>query len=120
MNGFGAGILWVANGYYISECACDSNKGFFNSYFWAIFMMSQIFGNLIAALVLGFSDNQTTYYISMSVIALAGALFFLLLKKPRKKTILIRSAPETQTNISPTIDNTTRNDDEFDELSAQS
>jgi hypothetical protein len=53
VNGFGAGILWVANGFYISECACDSNKGFFNSYFWAIFMMSQIFGNLIAAIVLG-------------------------------------------------------------------
>jgi hypothetical protein len=37
----------------VSDCATAENKGFFFSYFWAIFMMSQIFGNLIAALVLG-------------------------------------------------------------------
>jgi hypothetical protein len=55
----------------------------------------------------------------MSVIAFAGAMFFLLLKKPRKKTILTRSAPETMSNnIAPTIDNTTtRNEDDMDELS---
>jgi MFS family permease len=29
VDGFGAGILWVAQGNYISECATDDNKGFF-------------------------------------------------------------------------------------------
>ena len=33
INGAGAGVLWVAQGAYLAECACDSNKGFFNSYF---------------------------------------------------------------------------------------
>ena len=40
INGFGAGVLWVAEGKYLSECASDLNKGFFFSYFWAFFMSS--------------------------------------------------------------------------------
>jgi hypothetical protein len=52
INGAGAGILWTAQGKFISECACDENKGFFNSYFWAIFIGSQVIGNFIGALVL--------------------------------------------------------------------
>ena len=51
VNGFGAGILWVAQGKYIADCASDDNRGFFYSYSWAIFMCSQILGNLIAGLV---------------------------------------------------------------------
>ena len=33
--GFGAAILWVAEGHYASICASDTNKGLFNSTFWA-------------------------------------------------------------------------------------
>ena len=39
-NGFGAGILWVAQGEYMSESATDATKGFFFSYFFVIFMFS--------------------------------------------------------------------------------
>lgn len=52
INGAGAAILWVSQGKYISECANDSNKGFFNSYFWGFYQSSNIFGNVIAAIVL--------------------------------------------------------------------
>ena len=40
INGFGAGVLWVAQGKYISRIANDSNKGMYNSYFWSMFMAS--------------------------------------------------------------------------------
>jgi hypothetical protein len=40
MNGLGAAILWVAEGKYLSECAVESNKGFFNSFFWSFMQMS--------------------------------------------------------------------------------
>ena len=40
INGAGAGILWVAQGKFLAECATDENKGFFNSYFWSFFMSS--------------------------------------------------------------------------------
>ena len=52
INGFGASILWVAQGRYISRIASDENKGTFNSVFWAFFMSSQIVGSLFAAVVL--------------------------------------------------------------------
>ena len=52
INGAGAGILWVAEGKFISLCACDENKGFYNGFFWAVFQSSQVFGNLIGYFVL--------------------------------------------------------------------
>ena len=52
VNGAGAGILWVSVGKFISECACQENSGFFNSYFWCFFMASQIIGNVTAGVVL--------------------------------------------------------------------
>jgi MFS family permease len=83
INGFGAGILWVAQGNYVAECATNANKGFFFGYFWAFFMCSQVLGNLIAALILG-NLAQSTYYIVMTIVAFTGTGVFLLLKKPIK------------------------------------
>lgn len=80
--GFGAGLLWTACGNYISQCATNENKGFFNSYFWAIFMASNVIGNLIAAIVLMKSDTQVTYYIVMTLVSLLGSSIFLLIKPP--------------------------------------
>jgi MFS family permease len=83
VNGFGAGILWVAEGKYVADCATDENKGFFFGYFWAFFMASQILGNLIAGLILGHL-SQSTYYIIMSVVAFVGTCIFLFLRQPIK------------------------------------
>ena len=33
ITGIGSGLLWVSQGKFLAECACDQNKGFFNSYF---------------------------------------------------------------------------------------
>lgn len=46
-------------------------------------MMSQVIGNLIAALVIG-NTSQSTYYLIMSAFSIVGALSFLFLKKPIK------------------------------------
>ena len=83
VNGFGAGVLWVAQGKFVGECATDTNKGFFFGYFWAFFMSSQILGNLIAALILG-RLAQSTYYVVMSIAAFSGTAIFLLLRQPLK------------------------------------
>ena len=40
INGFGAALIWVANGNYISECATPKTKGFFYGFFWVVYMMS--------------------------------------------------------------------------------
>jgi hypothetical protein len=52
INGFGAAILWVAQGNYISLCACERNKGTYNGVFWVFYMGSYIVGNLMAAFVI--------------------------------------------------------------------
>jgi MFS family permease len=53
INGLGEGVSQPASGTYISDCAVEENKGFYFALFWAFYMGSQIFGNLIAAFVLG-------------------------------------------------------------------
>jgi len=83
INGFGASILWVAQGRYISRIATDENKGTFNSVFWAFFMSSQIVGSLFAALVLQHT-NPFTFYCIMTVICLFASLFFLFLQPVNK------------------------------------
>ena len=40
INGAGAGIMWISEGHYLSKCACESNKGLFNSWLWAWEMSS--------------------------------------------------------------------------------
>ena len=55
--GFGAAILWVAQGKYISECANDGNKGMFNSIFWSFYTLSNIIGNLCGAFVISAVDQ---------------------------------------------------------------
>ncbi len=83
VNGFGAGILWVAQGKYIADCANSSNKGLYFGFFWAIFMMSQVVGNLVGAFVLGISsDAQVIYYIVMSVVSFCSLILFAVLPKP--------------------------------------
>jgi hypothetical protein len=75
VNGIGEAIMWVAQGKYISDCATVNNKGFFFGYFWAYYMSSQIFGNFIAAVVLG-KISQTAYVVIMTVLTLAAAILF--------------------------------------------
>jgi hypothetical protein len=40
--GLGAGPLWVSQGAFIAECACQQNKGFYNSIFWGLWQFSNI------------------------------------------------------------------------------
>jgi|LauGreDrversion4_2_1035121.scaffolds.fasta_scaffold359692_2 hypothetical protein len=55
--GCGASLVWVCNGDYISECATSKTKGTFFGLFWGIFMSSEVFGNLTAALILKYGVN---------------------------------------------------------------
>jgi len=81
LNGLGEGVSQPASGTYISDCAIEENKGFYFAFFWAFYMGSQVFGNLIAALVLGNLD-QRYYVIVMTALTVVGSFFFFFLKKP--------------------------------------
>ena len=40
INGFGASLIWVSNGSYISACATPKTKGLFYGFFWVVYMSS--------------------------------------------------------------------------------
>lgn len=82
LNGFGASILWLSQGKYITKCATDSNKGLFNGTFWAIFMSSNIIGYLMSAFVIGAVSELSTFFVIMTSICICSSLFFLLLSPP--------------------------------------
>jgi len=81
LAGFGEALQWVAQGKYVADCACLQNKGFFFGYFWAFYMASQVFGSLLAAVVLQHSD-LITFYLLMAVVAGASVVVFYFLKDP--------------------------------------
>ena len=51
LNGFGAAIIWVAQGEYFSKCTNEEGKGFFFGFFWSVYQGSQIFGSLFGSYI---------------------------------------------------------------------
>lgn len=82
ISGFGASILWVANGNYISECAIEQTKGFFFGFFWVIYMLSQVCGSLIGAAILESGRRQEFLQLTMLGLALAAAVAFCCVRPP--------------------------------------
>lgn len=82
INGIGAALIWVANGNYISECATPKTKGFFYGFFWIVYMMSQVVGTLIGAIILESGKGQTFFYVSLAVLAALASLSFWFTRKP--------------------------------------
>ena len=81
LNGLGEGVAQPASGTYISDCAVESNKGFYYALFWAFYMGSQVFGNLIAAFVLQNLD-QRYYVVIMTGLSMIACFLFFLVKPP--------------------------------------
>jgi MFS family permease len=81
VNGTTVGILWASSNQYIADSSSEENKGFFFSYFWSFYMASQIFGNLIAAFVLGYMQKNN-YFEIMACVAAVATISFFFLRKP--------------------------------------
>jgi MFS family permease len=95
MNGFGQGVAQPSSGKYISDCATENNKGFFFAFFWSFYMGSQVFGNLIAAFVLG-SLDQIWYVVIMASICLVSGLLLFFLKPPKVCHLNLRAGSSFQ------------------------
>jgi MFS family permease len=86
VNGWGASILYVAQGKYVAEIANSKNVGFFNSIIWLSSMVTIVVGNLIAApLILYFS--YSVLWIFLTLLCLVAAVFFAFLKPPRPQPV---------------------------------
>ena len=82
INGFGAALIWVANGNYISKCATPKTKGFFYGFFWVVFMSSQVVGSLIGAAILESGKDQTFFYLALGCLAAVASLSFWFTRDP--------------------------------------
>lgn len=81
--GLGGAFLWLAQANYVNGCSDESNKGIYNGIFWSIMQVSQPLGSVMAAFVLGETD-EFTFYIILSVLALISVVMFFF--TPRLKT----------------------------------
>eukprot|EP01084_Bolivina_argentea_P133820 236179_1 len=89
--GFGAALLWVAQGAFVTECSnyyenkhnlkINSKLGHFNGIFWSIYMSNQFVGNLLAAVLFEFDVNNYIIFTVLTSINIIGVLVFFFIRK---------------------------------------
>ncbi|KAF7255276.1 hypothetical protein EG68_08265 [Paragonimus skrjabini miyazakii] len=89
VNGFGAAVLWTAQGALITSCSTGSNVARNFGIFWGLFQFSQVVGGLYVYLSLaGIStiDRQMRLQLfgGLLVCGGVGCLLFLVLRPPSK------------------------------------
>lgn len=80
--GFGTSLLWVAHGRYVTLCADDSNKGFYNSVFWVFMMACQVIGNILGGTIIT-KVKQSYFFTGFTILALIAAVWMLGLPTPK-------------------------------------
>jgi len=75
-------FLWVAHGRYVTLCADDSNKGFFNSVFWVFMMTCQVVGNIMGGTIIT-KVAQSTFFGIFFIIAIVASLWMIGLPTPK-------------------------------------
>ncbi|CAL8301888.1 unnamed protein product [Merluccius merluccius] len=85
--GFGAAVLWTAQGNVLAINSTDSTIGRNSGIFWALLQLNMFFGNLYIYLAWQGHDHisekdRQTVFISLTVISLVGCFLFFLIRKP--------------------------------------
>ncbi len=81
LTGFGEGMAHPGASKFITDCTTEETKGFYYAFFWSFYMGSQIFGNLLAAFVLG-SFDQRFYVIIITSIGSVACVMLFFMKAP--------------------------------------
>ncbi|GAM17354.1 hypothetical protein SAMD00019534_005290, partial [Acytostelium subglobosum LB1] len=82
--GFGAAVLWTAEGAFVIRCSNEKTLGFHTGLFFALFQVNQIIGNLgTAQLLKAYSDR--TLFIILTIACASSILIFLLIGNPGSK-----------------------------------
>lgn len=82
LAGFGGAVTWIAQGQFMSLSTTNENKGFYFGYFWAYYASSQIFGNLLGALLIE-KTTGPTFFLIMGSIMMVAVTGFLFIKYPK-------------------------------------
>ena len=78
LNGWGASLLYIAQGKYMAEISNSKNVGFFNSVLWVATMCTLISGNILGYFVINYLD-LTIFYIILTIICFCSIIFFMFL-----------------------------------------
>lgn len=90
INGFGASLLWVAIGGFLTRCSAAKDRGLYTGIFWSIFQLSGIGGNIAAFYIFnettstdadGKPSNANQLFIIFTCLATFGTLLLFALRK---------------------------------------
>jgi len=74
-------MIWVAQGEFVGMCSTEETKGFYYALYWSLYMMSNILGSLIGAVMIKISSGPS-FYLIMGGIMLVVACFQTRIKLP--------------------------------------
>ena len=92
VNGFGAAILWIAQGTFLTKNSTKETLGRNSGIFFGFFQLNQVLGNLIAALIVVHTNdasNPAQLFILFTVTSALSVLLFLFLQTPPKDAGMI-------------------------------
>lgn len=92
VNGFGAAILWIAQGTFLTKNSTKETLGRNSGIFFGFFQLNQVLGNLIAALIVVHTNDSTNpaqLFILFTVTSALSVLLFLFLQTPPKDQAMI-------------------------------
>lgn len=99
LNGFGAAILWIAQGVFLTKNSTKETLGRNSGIFFGFYQMNQVIGNLIAAAILSHdhdsTQNPTQLFILFTVTSACSVLLF----------FVLQSAPKEQSMVEPPLYN---------------
>jgi len=78
--GFGAAILWTAQGSVVIHSAPADKLGVYNGLFFGIFQWAQVIGNLLAGVLISKGTNNKVLFLILTVVGSSSLLLFLLVK----------------------------------------
>jgi len=81
--GFGAAILWIALGVFITENSTPKTYATNTGLWWSIFQVNNIIGNLVTYFVIAnLTSSSVALYIGFAVVAGVGTLGLVFLRPP--------------------------------------
>eukprot|EP00026_Physarum_polycephalum_P007093 Phypoly_transcript_07147.p1 GENE.Phypoly_transcript_07147~~Phypoly_transcript_07147.p1 ORF type:complete len:410 (+),score=45.47 Phypoly_transcript_07147:79-1308(+) len=81
--GFGAAVLWTAQGSTVIRCAPPAKLGAYNGLFFGIFQWAQVIGNLLAGILLAKGISEYLLFLILTIIGSTSLIGFLFLRRPK-------------------------------------
>eukprot|EP01119_Soliformovum_irregulare_P008653 TRINITY_DN2175_c0_g1_i1.p1 TRINITY_DN2175_c0_g1~~TRINITY_DN2175_c0_g1_i1.p1 ORF type:complete len:417 (-),score=72.33 TRINITY_DN2175_c0_g1_i1:19-1245(-) len=80
--GWGASILWTAQGSYLAKNSTNETMGFHSGVFFGLFMLNAVIGNLMAGTLTYFHESTTVLVWILFAIGVIATISFFFLPRP--------------------------------------